>query len=224
MRPSWALAAVAVVTLMASLGALIPIFADLAGQPLAGWKRGRRIVAAALLLIISSVTGFAAYRAALPRETPLTPDSRIHWADDPVETETIRPDTIEPQKPVPPVSSTVPSATAPPPAPRVPHAMIRDHVGRPVAQLTRVVQRVTAKGYSAEGELREDSEQSAGFEGMVTIFLTLDVTITRRGAIISAFTVSSRGGGYRHEDARIQAFERLVATLEERLSREVPAD
>jgi hypothetical protein len=238
MRESWALAAVAILTLMASLGTLVPVFADLTGQPLAGWKRGRRAFVATALLIISSITGYAAYRAALPTPPVIVPPSPDTTATNTVGTDTIATDTIatdtigtdtiatdtartETTATI--QTETVKSHAFPPvPKPSTPRIAIRDEHGRSVAQLVRVAQHLSAKGYSVEGDLQEESEQSTELEGMYTVYLTLNVAVTSRGAVATAFTVNTRGGGFQRFTARTQAMERLAADFAQRLSKEIP--
>lgn len=217
MRESWALAAVAVVTFMASLGALVPVFADLAGQPLAGWKRGRRILVVIALLVVSSVTGLAAYRATLA--PPPKPEPKPAPADEST--------SVEPEPPVThsaTITATTSTIAPPPPGPRPsrPRIDITDGRGRTVSQLVAVAQSLAPKGMIVEGSLAEVSEQSEELQGMFTVFMTLEITVRRSGSIVKAFTVESKGGGFRAEQARNQALQRLTAAFEKRLAQEMP--
>jgi hypothetical protein len=104
-----------------------------------------------------------------------------------------------------------------------PKTAIIDERGHSVTALLLVAQRIEARGYSTDGKLSEDMEQSKETAGMITVHMSLDVTVRGAGGkIAAAFVVTSRGGGFREDAARIQALERLAAAFEKRLAQEVP--
>jgi hypothetical protein len=211
MRESWALAGVAIITLMASMGTLVPLFAELSGSPIAGWKIGRRVFVATLLLITSSFAGFAAYKAALSATDTAHATGTTTSSSATTLTQTVGTD------------RTIVVLDTLSPTPRPPQIAIRDDHGRNVPQLVRVAQRLPSKGYATEAELREETEKSAEFGDMITVHMTLDVTVRGPdGTITASFVVISRGGGFRWDAAHTQALERLAAAFKERLDQEVP--
>jgi hypothetical protein len=71
------------------------------------------------------------------------------------------------------------------------------------------------------GHLRStQSKPDEMMQGMITTTLILDVTlIDVVGVTRKAFTVTSRGGGFTKESSALQAHERLLGALHERLEK-----
>lgn len=78
--------------------------------------------------------------------------------------------------------------------------------------------------YTVRGHLRStQSQPDEGLQGLITTDLTLDVTLTDiRGGVRDAFTVTSRGGGFRRDSSASKARERLREVLQEHLQKEHP--
>lgn len=59
-------------------------------------------------------------------------------------------------------------------------------------------------------------------QGLITTYTSLQVSITRDGRLVNAFTLQSTGAGFTQGASTQQAHERLAATLSQRLAQEHP--
>lgn len=208
------LAAVAVIGFVGGVAGLIPIFADLAGHPVAGWRPLPRVVTAALLLV-SLVAGMGAYlarqRANTPEAVPLTQDSDVETTVSlPATTPTPSPSPVDHSKPSP-ASPIVPTR------PVTPRLRIADASGASIPQLVAAAKDLRHE-YALYGVLQERSEQAPELQDLYTVHLTLSATVTRRTDVVEAFSVRSRGGGFQIEAARAQALDRMATALQARLA------
>lgn len=211
------LTAVTAVSFVSAVGTLIPLFAALAGHRIEEWHRVPRIVTAALLLV-SVVAGVGAHRARQSASRPaVAPVSHTPTAVDTVEmsraslapTERTSLPAIEYSRP----TQTAPGTTVRPVTPRL---RIADASGASVPILLAAARNLR-QAHALDGVLRERSEQSPELQDLYTVHLTLQATIRQQEEVISAFTLTARGGGFQIEAARAQALERLAVTFKQRL-------
>ncbi len=176
------------------------------------------------LLIFAFLTvGIGATIVSMPR-----PERRAAAAETRAEiTNMVLPTTPAPSTSRPALTPSSHTNSDPVTAPRItrtrpiqPRLRITDANGASVDQLIAAGKDLRA-AYSLRGVLHERSEQSPQLQDLYTVHLTLSATITHRDDVISAFTLTARGGGFQIEAARAQALDRLTATFRARLQ-EVP--
>lgn len=203
------------------LASVITIVGELLQRRLHDSPRPVRIVTAIGLAVLSVIVGLVTLRSDHP---PVRP------AEKP--TITIQPVTMT----VAPAGSAVsqPTAVSPPTslqqskparaAKKTPHSEItlgerEQSMPEVVAAAEDVLTILHSQVHTVRGSLRgRQTEPDAALQGIITTDLTLDVKlIDTEGVVHSAFTVTSRGGGFTANESGLQARERLRDALQKRM-------